>query len=789
MMSAASAVFVTALSFLVASEVLAANVVTFEQHIKPVFRQHCQACHSQDDASSGLALDDYNATLAGGVGGEVVASGDVDSSRLWKLVTHQEQPAMPPGGDKLPDDQLSLLKAWIKGGLLKDTNSKPKPSSKPAIAQLSGESLGKPSGQPAMPGELFRQPLLFSETPGPVLSLTASRWAPVIAIPWQYQVSLYHAKTYQLLGILPFVDGEPQVVRFSLDGELLLVAGGRQGAVGKAVLFDVKTGARLATLGDELDIVLAADISPDNTLVAIGGPKKKVRVYRVADNQLAYTLSKHTDWVTSVAFSPNGKLIATADRSSGLRTWDTRKGFERGELRGHAKHITSLAWRSDSMLLASASEDGTVRLWNPQGKQVKSIAAHPAGALSVAFASDGKLVTSGRDRRAKLWKPDGGHLADLPLMDHEVAAVAFTFEGQKVVTADFAGNVTVIDVESKQQVATLPPNPPKLEQRLASIEKAIRDASAENQVLATKFSNSEAALYRGRAEHDDYLKRLDRAEAAQQLAEQQLTLSATLVEEAKGHLSEAEARLATAEVALNKESNKEESKEGEKTNDNPGLSEDADKVHAETKAAVAAAKRHSDEATKRYQELETNLAVAGEKLASVRGQHAGLPDLASLKKAVSTAQLQVLEGEKRLSKLNVERTRLVEELDAFVDSAANLAQRATSSVKEASEYAQILGAAKASRDQTAEKFKQHEQSLASVQEQLARLQSRVQELHEQRIALKESLQNEETEVANAERRLAKQQQAALIAEALLRDYTAAEAARKVLSKSRADADP
>ena len=47
--------------------------------------------------------------------------------------------------------------------------------------------------------------------------------------------------------------------------------GGRP-KLGHVVIWDVVTGRRIAEVGDEFDTVLAADISPDQSLVAFGGP-------------------------------------------------------------------------------------------------------------------------------------------------------------------------------------------------------------------------------------------------------------------------------------------------------------------------------------------------------------------------------------------------------------------------------------------------------------------------------------------------------------------------------------
>ena len=79
---------------------------------------------------------------------------------------------------------------------------------------------------------------------------------------------------------MAFPERTAHVLKFSRNGELLLAAGGRGAHSGKAVVFDVKSGKRVIEVGeDELDSILAADLSNDHRLIAIGGPDKKVKVF------------------------------------------------------------------------------------------------------------------------------------------------------------------------------------------------------------------------------------------------------------------------------------------------------------------------------------------------------------------------------------------------------------------------------------------------------------------------------------------------------------------------------
>src|SRR2546427_532940 len=65
----------------------------------------------------------------------------------------------------------------------------------------------------------------------------------------------------------------PECIPFSSEGQPLSV-GGRQGAqLGKVALWDVTSGQRITEVGDAVDVVLAAEISPDQKDAALGGPQ------------------------------------------------------------------------------------------------------------------------------------------------------------------------------------------------------------------------------------------------------------------------------------------------------------------------------------------------------------------------------------------------------------------------------------------------------------------------------------------------------------------------------------
>src|SRR5262249_55859533 len=153
---------------------------------------------------------------------------------------------------------------------------------------------GKPPVPPMPTKPLPLDPVVKTVKANAITALAGSPWAPLVAVGGQKQVMLYNSDTLDLVGVLPFPEGTPNGLRFSRNGSLLLAGGGRGGKSGKVVLWKVATGERVIALGDETDAVLAADISADQTQVALGGPAKVVRVYSTKDGSLIREIKKHT---------------------------------------------------------------------------------------------------------------------------------------------------------------------------------------------------------------------------------------------------------------------------------------------------------------------------------------------------------------------------------------------------------------------------------------------------------------------------------------------------------------
>lgn len=429
--------------------------VTYEDSIRAIFRQHCFKCHGEDEQKADLNLSTFATLVKGGSSGPVVVAGRPSTSLLYEAIT-QEDPAarMPPNSPPLEPAKIELIRTWIEQGLRDSAGSKSLAAAHDISFQPAAVTTGRPAGPPPMPGELPPADVPPTRRPLPVVSLVASPWAPLAAAAGQQQIRLFNTETQQPLGVLAFPAGQVNVLRFSRDGKVLLAAGGQPVQLGKVVLYEVTTGRRLAEIGDEIDAVLAADISPDQQLVALGSSGRVVKVYSTTDGKLRYKLTRHTDWITSIAFRPDGKQLATGDRAGGIHLWDPASGGILLSLSEHTGAVRALAWRGDSRVLASGAEDGKLIWWDAEDgwPTVNLAAPHtpsrpagyygklPGGVLALAFAADGRLASAGRDRKIALWNTSGGAPQSFPC-DALPTSVAVSADGQTLLSGDAAGQV------------------------------------------------------------------------------------------------------------------------------------------------------------------------------------------------------------------------------------------------------------------------------------------------------------------------------------------------------------
>lgn len=640
----------------------AAKKITYQEHVQPILRDKCFSCHDSDKVKGGLDVTTYTKLMEGGGSGAVIKPGDAEGSRFYTLMAHKAKPAMPPNSDKLPDAVLDVVKQWIDGGALENAGSKAIVTKPKADIGLTSISRGRPEGPPPMPqGGLPLEPIVRYLRPNAITALATSPWAPLVAIGAPKQVFLYHTDTLELLGILPFPQGQPNVLKFSRNGSLLLAGGGRAGHSGKAVVWHVKTGEKIIEVGDETETVLAADISPDQSMIALGGPNRMVRYYSTKDGEKIREVKKHTDWITSMEFSPDGVLLATGDRNGGLLVWEAFTGREYFNLRGHTAAVMDVSWRSDSNVLASGSEDGSVRLWEMEnGGQIRTWGVG-GGVQSVRFSHDGRIVTSARDRLVLIWDQNGAQQRVFPAFPDIAMRGSLTHDGSRVVAGDWTGQVTVFISADGKPAGNLPTNPPPLAEQFeiamkdlaakqTAYEQALAAAAAATAAVAAK-QNELTAAQKAAADAADLVKATEAA-LPQLKTAMDAAVAAMPTAQAKVTAKEVSAKALAEACAKVKEA-------ADKAKNDPMLMAELTKcqqIVATANAELEAARKAFTDGTNaanaakaKYAETEKNLpAMRNNAMAAAKVVEAKNAELAALNAKVGPAQAAVAQSQQAL---------------------------------------------------------------------------------------------------------------------------------------------
>ena len=534
---------------------------TYDDQAFPIFQQTCLNCHNPDKNKGGLDLSTFTGTLKGGSGGKIVEPGDTGSRLISALTPGAEKP-MPPEGEKLTSDKIDVLKRWIEGGLLENKSSSARKPSKPKFeTTLRSDPAAKPDGPPPMPVDVLLEPPVVTQRASAVHAIATSPWAPLLAVTGQRQILLHHTESLELVGILPFPEGDPVSLAFTPDARYLIVGGGVPGKSGVTVTFDITTGARQLTVAKEFDSVLAADIRPGFDIVATGGPSRLLKIWNTESGALSKSIKKHTDWITALDLSNDGVLLASGDRNGGVWVWESDTGNEFHTLRGHHAAISAAVFRNDSNLLATASEDGTIRFWEMNGgSEVKKIDAHPGGVTAFAFGRDGSAVSAGRDMKAKLWKPDFGLARDLvqnlPALP---TAIAIDSEGKRAFIADALGTIRVFQTADAKPVGEILSNPPSIAARLEQLKQKIppqQQAIAAAEKHFTSLTSARDAARHGVAEIENTRRRTEEnqkvpdAAARLKAIDQAIAGAKSALDSAEKAVAEASAAVASNQVPL-----------------------------------------------------------------------------------------------------------------------------------------------------------------------------------------------------------------------------------------------
>jgi len=285
---------------------------------------------------------------------------------------------------------------------------------------------------------------------GTLKTLAVSPDGALVAFATSLGIALYDLRRLQPVRMLTAAGVDR--VTFSPDGRLVAAGvfvgrttgrderGGVQmetSRVGMAIrIWRVADGAELRTFDAHQSFIHGLAFSPDGQLLASGAHDDSVKLWRVSDGSLRFSVDHPR--VFDVAFSPDGQLLAAAGNEPFIPLWRVNDGALAGRLAGGQRGFMGLAFAPDGQTLAAGSFDQQVYLWRlSDGARLRTLTGHSAYLTAVAFLPDGRTLVSGSfDRTIRLWRPDDGAL--LRAMEghtHSVTAVAFAPDGATLLSA------------------------------------------------------------------------------------------------------------------------------------------------------------------------------------------------------------------------------------------------------------------------------------------------------------------------------------------------------------------
>jgi WD40 repeat protein/serine/threonine protein kinase len=268
-------------------------------------------------------------------------------------------------------------------------------------------------------------------------------------------VHVWDVATGALVATLSEQAGELNCVAFSPDGRLLAIGADN----GTILIRDTRSWELIATLAGHSDDVLCVAFSPNGQLLASGAWDDQLRLWDATDFTAKATFEGHTNDVEYVAFSPDSKTLAAACWSdSTVRLWDTTSGKERMVLQGHAQQVYCVAFSHDGRLLASGDKDYTVRLWDTaSGEMLHTLSGHSEWVRGVAFSPDDRTLAScSHDTFVRLWDTTTGELIrTIRGNSSRLRGVAYSPDGKTLATAGSDGAVRLWDARASLERTAL----------------------------------------------------------------------------------------------------------------------------------------------------------------------------------------------------------------------------------------------------------------------------------------------------------------------------------------------
>ena len=375
--------------------------VSFRQDVAAILLDRCLGCHNSQVAEGGYQVGHFSAILkAGDSGAEPIVAGDAESELLRRLTSDDPDERMPAESGPLPSKSIELIRRWILAGAKFDG-----PSPTDHLA-----SLLPVKRHPAAPERYAR-----------AIPITALEFIEDdILIAGYHEVLRWSVSSEMLKQRFAQIPERVYCIKRFPDANRIAVGGGAPGRSGEVRVLDVTSGQIVAVPVTTNDVILDLAIDPTQRWLAAGGADGLIHLVDLATLKVVNTISSHSDWVRSVAWNEMGEL-------------------------------------------ASASRDKTVKLFSDEfDRPIGNFTAHSEDVVAVAFAPDGKLVSSDAKGRTLIWKRGAEKGEPLltsgrkpPIILAATSGVWVVSEGTRLKQFSWDGKNELVDLGSQSRVSSL----------------------------------------------------------------------------------------------------------------------------------------------------------------------------------------------------------------------------------------------------------------------------------------------------------------------------------------------
>lgn len=416
----------------------AANPLSFKAQIAQILQTNCVACHGAKKAEGGYRVDSFaKLKVPGDSGIEPILATQVDKSELVRrLITDDLSERMPEGGERLPEEQIEMLKRWVQEGASYDGASE----------EENIASIIPPLQYPVGP-EHYALPI-------PVTAVVWNSAGDQVITGGYHELLIWNANDGALIRTIPNMPQRIHALKWHPDGKQLVVAGGTPGKIGEVRFVDIETSQVVRVLPRSGDVILDVAFSPDASRLATAGADAMIRIFDVtsSEEKAPQVFSSHSDWVYSIGWSADGKRLVSASRDKTAKFFDMEKGELLQTYSGHGAAVRGVAFAPSGAEVYSVGADHKVHRWKSENAQ-KSGEFGTGGESIRLGAQAGLCWVAGANKQVRLYDMEkNAEIRSLAGHTDWVLAGDFHAATQRVVGSSHNGEVLIWNKEDGKEL-------------------------------------------------------------------------------------------------------------------------------------------------------------------------------------------------------------------------------------------------------------------------------------------------------------------------------------------------